>query len=54
MPATYSVQRASMTTLLRLPQVQNEGQPAITGNLFRWQSLLPLGAIGGRWWLCLA
>src|SRR5215510_1325679 len=24
-----------MTTLLRLPQVQNEGQPAITGNLFR-------------------
>ena len=36
-----------MTTLLRLPQVQNEGQPAITGILFRWQSLLPPG---GDWW----
>jgi len=47
MLAARRVQRAFMKSLLRLPQVQNEGQPAITANLFWWQSLLPPG---GDWW----
>jgi len=36
------------------PNDHDEGQPAITMNLFGRQLRLLLGAIGGRWWIASA